>query len=187
MLLGGVGGTSSSSSIRYSGGSGIGGNGGNNVSGSRNGTNGTDGTGSGGGGSGGTGNSGKGGSGIVIIKYLKEAVSLENENEKKLTISYTEQNQNLNLNNIVAYYNFNNSSSLGIDSNPSSTKYNLTPTIVGGTGGYNTSISVEGASFQATNDGDYLEGSFPIRTIYDNSTSGISVSCWFYKKIRNNL
>jgi len=84
--------------------------------------------------------------------------------------------------NIVAYYSFNNSSSLGIDSNPSSTKYNLTPTIVGGTGGYNTSISVEGASFQATNDGDYLEGSFPIRTIYDNSTSGISVSCWFYKK-----
>jgi hypothetical protein len=84
--------------------------------------------------------------------------------------------------NIVAYYSFNNSSSLGIDSNPSTTKYNLTPTIVGGTGGYNTSIYVEGASFQATNDGDYLEGSFPIRTIYDNSTSGISVSCWFYKK-----
>jgi len=45
-----------------------------------------------------------------------------------------------------------------------------------------SSIYVEGASFQATNDGDYLEGSFPIRTIYDNSTSGISVSCWFYKK-----
>ena len=85
--------------------------------------------------------------------------------------------------NIQAYYSFNNSSSLGIDSNPSSTKYNLTPTIVGGTGGYDTSISVEGASFQATNDGDYLDGDFPLKSMFDSSTTGISISFWVYKKL----
>jgi hypothetical protein len=98
------------------------------------------------------------------------------------SITYQIDTFTFNQGNLVAYYKFNNSSSLGIDSNPSTTKYNLTPTIVGGTGGYNSNIAIEGGSFQATNDGDYLEGSFPIKTIYDNSTTGISVSCWFYKK-----
>jgi len=98
-------------------------------------------------------------------------------------ITHKTLNFAFNQGNIVAYYKFNNSSSLGLDSNPSSTKYNLTPTIVGGTGGYDTSISVEGASFQATNDGDRLEGDFPLKTIYDNSTTGISISLWFYKKL----
>ena len=83
---------------------------------------------------------------------------------------------------LVAYYNFNNSNNLGIDNNPSTTKYNLTPTIVGNTGGYDTSLAIDGASFQATNDGDFLDGNFPLKTIYDNSVFGISVSCWFYKK-----
>jgi hypothetical protein len=89
---------------------------------------------------------------------------------------------NININNLVAYFKFNDSSSLGLDSNPSSTKYNLTPTIVGGTGGYNSTVAIEGASFQATNDGDRLEGDFPLKSLYDSSTTGISISCWFYKK-----
>ena len=110
--------------------------------------------------------SGGGGSGVVIIRY-------------KLTKILP---TNININNLVAYYKFNDSSSLGLDSNPSSTKYNLTPTIVGGTGGYNSTIAIEGASFQATNDGDRLEGDFPLKSLYDSSTTGISVSCWFYKK-----
>jgi hypothetical protein len=87
-----------------------------------------------------------------------------------------------NQGNLIAYYKFNNSINLGVDSNPSSTKYNLTPTIVGGTGGYNTTTVIEGGSLQATNDGDLLEGDFPLKSIYDNSTTGISISCWFYKK-----
>jgi len=98
------------------------------------------------------------------------------------SVKYQTETFTFNQGNVIAYYKFNDSSSLGLDSNPSSTKYNLTPTIVGGTGGYNSNIAIEGGSFQATNDGDYLEGSFPIKTIYDNSTTGISVSCWFYKK-----
>jgi hypothetical protein len=98
------------------------------------------------------------------------------------SITYISNTFTFNQGNVIAYYKFNNSSSLGLDSNPSTTKYNLTPTIVGGTGGYNSNIAIEGGSFQATNDGDYLEGSFPIKTIYYNSTTGISVSCWFYKK-----
>ena len=110
--------------------------------------------------------SGGGGSGVVIIRY-------------KLTKILP---TNININNLVAYYKFNDSSSLGLDSNPSSTKYNLTPTIVGGTGGYNTTIAIEGASFQATNDGDRLEGDFPLKSLYDSSTTGISISCWYYKK-----
>jgi hypothetical protein len=109
--------------------------------------------------------SGGGGSGIVIIRY------------KLIKILPT----NININNLVAYYKFNDSSSLGLDSNPSSTKYNLTPTIVGGTGGYTTN-AIEGGSFQGTNDGDYLEGDFPLKTIYDNSTTGITITCWFYRK-----
>ena len=89
----------------------------------------------------------------------------------------------INQYNLMAYYKFNNSSSLGLDSNPSATKYNLTPTIIGGTGGYNTSIAIEGGSFQATNDGDRLEGDFPLKSIYDSSETGISVTCWFYKTL----
>jgi hypothetical protein len=99
------------------------------------------------------------------------------------SITYQTETFTFNQGNVIAYYKFNNSSSLGFDSNPSSTKYNLTPTIVGGTGGYNTTIAIEGGSFQATNDGDRLEGDFPLKSIYDNSTTGISVSCWFYKKL----
>ncbi|NBX18659.1 MAG: hypothetical protein EBR09_14995 [Proteobacteria bacterium] len=83
---------------------------------------------------------------------------------------------------LVAYYSFDDSSDVGKDSNPSATKYHLTPTIVGGTGGYDAALNVRGGSFKATNDGDWLDGSFPIKTIYDNSVSGISVSVWFYKK-----
>ena len=101
----------------------------------------------------------------------------------KLYYSYSASNpDSLDQSNLVAYYKFNDSSSLGIDSNPSTTKYNLKPTIVGGTGGYNTTIAIEGGSFQATNDGDRLEGDFPLKSIFDNSATGISVSCWFYKK-----
>jgi hypothetical protein len=113
-----------------------------------------------------------------IIDYTSSIVSEGNPSitYKILLFSY-------NLGNVIAYYKFNNSSSLGLDSNPSSTKYNLTPTIVGGTGGYNTTIAIEGASLQATNDGDRLEGDFPLKSIYDSSTTGISVSCWFYKKL----
>ena len=84
--------------------------------------------------------------------------------------------------NLVAHYKFDDSSSLGLDSNPSTTKYNLTPTIVGGTGGYDALNGVFDASFQATNDGDYLDGNFPSKTLYDASASGITISCWFYKK-----
>jgi hypothetical protein len=98
------------------------------------------------------------------------------------SIKYQTETFTFNQGNVIAYYKFNNSSSLGLDSNPSTTKYNLTPTIVGGTGGYNSNIAIEGGSFQATNDGDRLEGDFPLKSIYDNSTTGISVSCWFYKK-----
>jgi hypothetical protein len=113
-----------------------------------------------------------------IIDYTSSIVSEGNPSitYKILLFSY-------NLGNVIAYYKFNNSSSLGLDSNPSSTKYNLTPTIVGGTGGYNTTIAIEGGSFQATNDGDRLEGDFSLKSIYDSSTTGISVSCWFYKKL----
>jgi len=111
--------------------------------------------------------SGGGGSGIVIIRYKLSKILPTN----------------ININNLVAYYKFNDSNSLGLDSNPSSTKYNLTPTIVGGTGGYNTTTAIEGASFQATNDGDRLEGDFPLKSIYDSSTTGISISCWYYKKL----
>jgi len=95
---------------------------------------------------------------------------------RTLTFTYNQDN-------IVAYYKFNDSSSLGLDSNPSSTKYNLTPTIVGGTGGYNTIVGVEGSSFQATNDGDRLEGDLPLKSIFDSSVTGISICCWFYKKL----
>jgi hypothetical protein len=98
------------------------------------------------------------------------------------SVKYQTETFTFNQGNVIAYYKFNNSSSLGLDSNPSSTKYNLTPTIVGGTGGYNSNIAIEGGSLQATNDGDRLEGDFPLKSIYDNSTTGISVSCWFYKK-----
>jgi len=99
------------------------------------------------------------------------------------SVKYQTETFTFNQGNVIAYYKFNNSSSLGLDSNPSSTKYNLTPTIVGGTGGYNSNIAIEGGSLQATNDGDRLEGDFPLKSIYDNSTTGISVSCWFYKKL----
>jgi hypothetical protein len=95
---------------------------------------------------------------------------------KTLTFTFNKEN-------IQAYYKFNNSTSLGLDSNPSTTKYNLTPTIIGGTGGYNTAINIEGASFQATNDGDYLEGDFPLKSMFDSSTTGISISFWVYKKL----
>jgi hypothetical protein len=98
------------------------------------------------------------------------------------SVKYQTETFTFNQGNVIAYYKFNDSSSLGLDSNPSSTKYNLTPTIVGGTGGYNTTIAIEGGSFQATNDGDRLEGDFPLKSIFNNSTTGISVSCWFYKK-----
>ena len=98
------------------------------------------------------------------------------------SVKYQTETFTFNQGNVIAYYKFNNSSSLGLDSNPSSTKYNLTPTIVGGTGGYNSNIAIEGGSLQATNDGDRLEGDFPLKSIYDNSTTGVSVSCWFYKK-----
>jgi hypothetical protein len=98
------------------------------------------------------------------------------------SVKYQTETFTFNQGNVIAYYKFNNSSSLGLDSNPSSTKYNLTPTIVGGTGGYNSNIAIEGGSLQATNDGDRLEGDFPLKSIFDNSTTGISVSCWFYKK-----
>jgi hypothetical protein len=111
--------------------------------------------------------SGGGGSGVVIIRYKLSKILPTN----------------ININNLIAYYKFNDSGSLGLDSNPSSTKYNLTPTIVGGTGGYNTTTAIEGGSFQATNDGDRLEGDFPLKSIYDSSTSGISISCWYYKKL----
>jgi len=99
------------------------------------------------------------------------------------SVKYQTETFTFNQGNVIAYYKFNNSSSLGLDSNPSSTKYNLTPTIVGGTGGYNSNIAIEGGSLQATNDGDRLEGDFPLKSIYDNSTTGISISCWFYKKL----
>ena len=102
-------------------------------------------------------------------------------NEGTPSITYKTDTFTFNPPNLVAYYNFNNSSSLGLDNNPSSTKYNLTPTIVGGTGGYNSTVAISGGSFQATNDGDRLEGDFPLKSIFDNSTTGISVSCWFYK------
>ena len=98
------------------------------------------------------------------------------------SVKYQTETFTFNQGNVIAYYKFNNSSSLGLDSNPSTTKYNLTPTIVGGTGGYNSNIAIEGGSLQATNDGDRLEGDFPLKSIYDNSTTGVSVSCWFYKK-----
>ena len=84
--------------------------------------------------------------------------------------------------NLVAHYSFDDSGDMGKDSNPSTTKYHLTPTVAGGTGGYDSALKVRGGSFKATNDGDMLEGNFPIKTIYDNSVSGISVSVWFYKK-----
>jgi hypothetical protein len=83
------------------------------------------------------------------------------------SITYISNTFTFNQGNLIAYYKFNNSSSLGLDSNPSTTKYNLTPTIVGGTGGYNSNIAIEGGSFQATNDGDYLEGDFPLKSIYE--------------------
>jgi hypothetical protein len=143
--------------------------------------------GSGGGGGGGrnSGNvrtGGNGSAGIVIIKFKTiVGAGIPEGNpitHKRLNFAF---NQGIE-GNIIAYYNFNNNANLGLDSNPYNTKYNLTPTIVGGTGGYNTSISALGASFQATNDGDYLEGDFPLKSIYDNSTSGISISCWFYRK-----
>lgn len=88
---------------------------------------------------------------------------------------------------LVAYYSFDDWSNLGADSNPSATKYPLTSTIVGGTGGADRDLKpfplkAVSSSFKATNDGDWLDGSFPAKTIYDNSASGISVSVWFYKK-----
>ena len=137
--------------------------------------------GSGGGGGGSAdANGGNGSPGIVVIKFktITNAGILDGTTHKRLNFAF---NQGIE-GNIIAYYNFNNNANLGLDSNPYNTKYNLTPTIVGGTGGYNTSISALGASFQATNDGDYLEGDFPLKSIYDNSTSGISISCWFYRK-----
>jgi hypothetical protein len=139
--------------------------------------------GSGGGGGGSAdANGGNGSPGIVVIKFKTiTSAGIPEGNpitHKRLNFAF---NQGIE-GNIIAYYNFNNNANLGLDSNPYNTKYNLTPTIVGGTGGYNTSISAIGASFQATNDGDYLEGDFPLKTIYDNSTSGISISCWFYRK-----
>jgi len=83
--------------------------------------------------------------------------------------------------NLVAHYKFDDSNSLGLDSNPLTTKYNLTPTIVGGTGGYDALNGVIDASFQATGDGDYLVGDLPLKTLFDNSTTGITVSFWFFK------
>jgi len=112
--------------------------------------------------------------GYVNGSLIQEAISLLFY--RTLTFTYNQDN-------IVAYYKFNDSSSLGLDSNPSSTKYNLTPIIVGGTGGYNTIVGVEGSSFQATNDGDRLEGDLPLKSIFDSSVTGISISCWFYKKL----
>lgn len=84
--------------------------------------------------------------------------------------------------NLVAHYSFDDSGDMGKDSNPSTTKYHLTPTVAGGTGGYDSALKVRGGSFKATNDGDWLDGSFALKSIYDNSVSGISVSVWFYKK-----
>ena len=88
---------------------------------------------------------------------------------------------------LVAYYNFDDWSNLGKDSNPSATTYPLTSTIVGNTGGHDAQLKPfplkkVSSSFKATNDGDWLDGSFPAKTIYDNSASGISVSVWFFKK-----
>jgi hypothetical protein len=139
-------------------------------------------TGSGGSGAyGGSGSGGAGGSGIVIIKF-KSTTAIPEGNpitHKRLNFAFNKGIED----NIVAYYKFNDSSSLGLDSNPYNTKYNLTPTIVGGTGGYNTTIAIEGGSFQSTNDGDRLEGDFPFKSIYDSSTTGVSISLWFYKKL----
>ena len=90
-----------------------------------------------------------------------------------------------NIGNIVAYYNFSNNRNLGFDSNPlGEVKYHLTQTIQGNTGGYDNvnKIGIDGASFQSTNDGDMLEGKIPLKTIYDNSGTGISISLWYYKK-----
>jgi hypothetical protein len=177
---GGGGGRNEGSNWSGIGGSGIGGNGGN---GNTAATSGLNGTGSGGGGSGFiTGPSAaNGGSGIVIIKFksIVGAGILDGITHKRLNFAFNKGIED----NIVAYYKFNDSSSLGLDSNPYNTKYNLTPTIVGGTGGYNTSIAIEGGSFQSTNDGDRLEGDFPLKSIYDSSTTGVSISLWFYKKL----
>jgi len=173
-----------SQALGKSGGLGGGGNGGSEFSDGTK-SNGTNGTGIGAGGGGGAYlmNGGNGGSGIVIIKFksiVNAAIPEGNPiTHKTLNFAYNAYNND----NLVAYYKFNDSSSLGLDSNPSSTKYNLTPTIIGGTGGYNTSIAIEGGSFQSTNDGDRLEGDFPLKSIYDNSSSGVSISVWFYKKL----
>ena len=114
---------------------------------------------------------------VETVKYHNPQVTIDNT----LTDEPDVTNPNL-----VAWYKFDDSGNLGTDSNPSATKYNLTPIIVGGEGGSDSTIKVIGDSFKAINNGNYLEGDLPSKTLYDASSSGITISCWFYKKSGTN-
>jgi hypothetical protein len=114
--------------------------------------------------------------------YINNMTAAINNNNSQSQVIINNIN---NIGNIVAYYSFSNNRNLGFDSNPiGAVKYHLTQIIQGNTGGYDNinKIGTDGASFQSTNDGDMLEGKFPLKTIYDNSGTGITISLWYYKK-----
>jgi hypothetical protein len=106
----------------------------------------------------------------VVINNDFKHMTLTNSGYATLTADAT---------NLKAWYKFDNPANIGLDSNPSTTKYNLTATIVGSGGVVSTDYISGGSSFQGEGNNDHVRGSLPVRTLWNNSTSGITLSIWF--------